>query len=132
MCIRDRAYASQALKDWLLYGEEDPWWLEEDQGIFLDPKFERALRYSGFIGTPEEYFNIVNDLFQASQREQPAVDILGEILGIAPALSLTGTDIRRFGKDPAYAATKAVPFLGDFKVSKQPLYEALGGTKEII
>ena len=122
------AFASQALKDALLYGGT-PEWLEDEDDDFWRSDLYRAIQYTGFLGTPEIIVDHLTDMLKATQDDSPGAALLGEILGVAPALSIAGGDIRRYQRDPAEGLTRIIPFAGDVQWSKQQLYQAFGGTK---
>ena len=130
------AYAAQALKDLIAYGETPDWIEDEDDNFFRSGAY-RAINYSGFMGTPELLLEEINDVFSkgviAAQNGDNALGAMAlEALSIAPSIGVLQSDVKAInegGEKRNERIVGMIPFAGSLQTTKQPLLDLLNGSE---
>jgi len=130
------AYAAQALKDLIAYGETPDWIEDEDDNFFRSGSY-RAINYSGFMGTPELLLEEINDVFSkgvnaAQNGNNPLGAMVLEALSVAPSIGVLQSDIKAInagGEKRNERLVGMIPFVGSLQTTKQPLIDLLDGSE---
>ena len=111
------AYTAQGLKDLLKYGEEAPY-LEEWEDDFWNSKYGRAVKYTGWSGTPQDLLESILR-YRANQYDSHPERMFELLLGQSAVLN-TAKQIAT-SKDPVRTIKGKTPFLGDIEYFRESL-----------